>query len=110
MTSTLRQRYGKDKVLLVVSRSDRQAEIGQEDVERAVGAPIRATFPSDYRRALHALNKGIPLTVDNHNDLSGAFVRFAKMLGGIDAKDSKERAAARFSLFGARKGTLQETR
>lgn len=110
IASALRQRYGKEKVMAVVSRSDRHADIGQEDVERAVGAPVTATFPSDYRRALHALNKGVPVTVDNHNDLSGAFVRFAKTLSGIERKDMKERSTARFGIFGSRKGNLQETR
>ncbi|HTM25775.1 MAG TPA: hypothetical protein VL225_11315, partial [Vicinamibacterales bacterium] len=72
---------------------------------------VKFTFPSDYRRALQALNKGIPVTVDNHNELSGAFVRFAKALTGMEKKATKERpAAGRFSLFGARKGTAQETR
>lgn len=110
MASMLRHRYGKDKVMLVLSRSDRQADIGHEDVERAVGAPVTATFPSDYRRALHALNKGIPVTVDNHNDLSGAFMRFTKTLTGLEKKDTKDRQTTRFNIFGARKGTLQETR
>jgi len=110
IATSLRQRYGKDRVTVVVSRSDRLADIAHEDVERAVGSPVKFTFPSDYRRALQALNKGIPVTVDNHNELSGAFVRFAKGLTGVEKKESKERAAARFSIFGARKGTAQETR
>jgi pilus assembly protein CpaE len=110
IASALRHRYGKDKVTVVVSRSDRLADIAHEDVERAVGSPVKFTFPSDYRRALQALNKGVPVTVDNHNDLSSAFVRFAKGLTGVETKEAKERTAARFSIFGARKGTAQETR
>jgi len=110
IATALRQRYGKGKVTVVVSRSDRLADIAHEDVERAVGSPVKFTFPSDYRRALQALNKGLPVTLDNHNELSGAFVRFAKGLTGIEKKESKERTAARFSIFSARKGTAQETR
>jgi pilus assembly protein CpaE len=111
IAGALRHRYGKSKLTVVVSRSDRLADIAHEDVERAVGSPVRFTFPSDYRRALQALNKGIPVTVDNHNELSGAFMRFAKALAGMEKREAKERpAAGRFSLFGARKGTAQETR
>jgi pilus assembly protein CpaE len=111
IATALRHRYGKERVTVVVSRSDRLADIAHEDVERAVGSPVKYTFPSDYRRALQALNKGIPVTVDNHNELSGAFVRFAKSLAGLEKKESKDRpAASRFSLFGTRKGTAQETR
>ena len=61
MAATLRQRYGKGSVMVVVSRSDRRAEIGHEDVERVVGGAMSHTFPSDYRRRSQALNKGRPV-------------------------------------------------
>jgi pilus assembly protein CpaE len=109
MASALRQRYGKEKVTVVVSRADRLNEIGHEDVERAVGAPVRHSFPSDYRRALQALNKGRPLTLDNHNDLSGSFVRFARSLANIEVP-APEKPAARFSLFGNRRPASQESK
>jgi pilus assembly protein CpaE len=102
MASSLRNRYGKDKVIVVVSRTDRLAEIRQEDVERAVGSPVRHSFPSDYRRALEALNKGRPLTLENHNELSGAFVKFAESLAGVE-KPQVERTPGRFGLFGGRR-------
>jgi pilus assembly protein CpaE len=102
MAAALRQRYGKDKLTVVVSRADRLAEIGHEDVERAVGSLVRHSFPSDYRRALQALNKGRPLTMENHNELSSSFVKFARSLAGIE-KPEPERQAGRFSLFGNRK-------
>lgn len=102
MAGSLRQRYGREKLHVVVSRADRLAEIGPEDVSKAVGTPVRHTIPSDYRRALQALNKGQPVTLENHNDLSAAFVHFARSLAGIE-KVEKERPAARFSLFGGRR-------
>jgi pilus assembly protein CpaE len=49
IAGTLRQRYGKDRVKIVISRFDKQAEIGAEDVERVVGSPVKYTVPSDYR-------------------------------------------------------------
>jgi pilus assembly protein CpaE len=83
LAAALRQRYGRNKISLVLSRSDRQADIGEQDVERAVGCEIATTFPSDYRVALQALNKGRPLALDNHSELSGAFQRFAFELAGV---------------------------
>jgi pilus assembly protein CpaE len=100
MAAALHRRYGRDKVEVVLSRSDRQADIGHTDVERAVGAPIAFTFPSDYRAALQALNKGRPLALDNHNDLSDAFKRFAHSLAGVRAE--RPAATARTGLFGRR--------
>ena len=78
---------------------------GHEDVERAVGSSVEHSFPSDYRRALQALNKGTPVTVDNHNELAGSFSKFARALAGIEkAPAGTKKPAARFSLFGTRKG------
>ena len=110
MAATLRQRYGKDKLSVVVSRADRLAEIRHEDVERAVGLTVRHSFPSDYRRALEALNKGRPLTLENHNELSGAFVKFAESLAGIEKKAPVDRMPARFGLFGSRRAVPQESK
>jgi pilus assembly protein CpaE len=97
LATALRQRYGRDKVKIVVSRSDRQADIGHADMERAIGSQIVHTFPSDYRLALHALNKGRPIALDNHNDLSASFNRFASQLAGI--KPERE-PAPRAGLLG----------
>jgi Flp pilus assembly CpaE family ATPase len=88
---------------------DRLAEIGQDDVERAVGASVKHTFPSDYRRALQALNKGMPITIEKHNELAGSFVDFARSLAGIE-RAPKEKQGSRFSLFGGRKASGQESR
>jgi len=96
MAAALHQRYGRDKVAVVVSRSDRQADIGYADVERTVGARISHTFPSDYREALQALNRGRPLALDNHNELSASFKHFALQLAGL----RPERPAARTGLLG----------
>jgi len=82
LASTLRERYGRGKVGLVLSRSDGQADIGQADVEKAAGCAVVCAFPSDYRMALQALNKGRPLALENHNELSAALKRFAYQLAG----------------------------
>ena len=103
MAGTLRQRYGKDKLTVVMSRADRLAEIGHEDVERAVGSAVKHSFPSDYRRALQALNKGRPITLENHNELSSSFIKFARALAGIEKSQPDRAAGGRFSLFGGRK-------
>ena len=99
MAATLRQRYGQHRLNLVLTRTDRQAEIGYEDVQRAVGLEVRQTFPSDYRLALYAMNKGRPVVMDNHNQLSGAFKTFARELGSVpgEVEEPKRRTG---SVFG----------
>jgi pilus assembly protein CpaE len=80
LAATLRQRYGKDRLSVVVSRLDQLSEIGQDDVERVLGSPVAHTFPSNYRLALQALNTGRPVVLDNHNRLSAALTDFAHRL------------------------------
>jgi pilus assembly protein CpaE len=100
MAASLRQRYGQGRLNLVLTRTDRRAEIGHEDVERTVGIDLRYTFPSDYRLALQAMNKGRPIVLDNHNELSGAFSTFARELAGFrKAQDQKPKSGSVFGLL-----------
>jgi pilus assembly protein CpaE len=110
IAAAMRQRYGKERVTVVLSRADRLADIGHEDVERAVGSTVKHSFPSDYRRALQALNRGTPVTLENHNELAGSLVEFARALAGIEKPERVAKTAGRFSLFGSRKGPSQESR
>jgi pilus assembly protein CpaE len=91
MASALRSRYRKAKVMTVINRTDRRSEIGQQDIERAVGGAISFQVPSDYRRALHAIHKGRPLALDNHNELSASFKALAQELAGVKRERSAER-------------------
>jgi Flp pilus assembly CpaE family ATPase len=59
---------------------------------------VRHTFPSNYRLAVDAMNKGRPLVVENHNKLAGALVGFAKTLAGV--KSAPEPAETRSGLLG----------
>jgi pilus assembly protein CpaE len=83
MAATMRQRYGKERVQIVISRYDTVAEIGQEDIERATGGAVQHRFPSNYRLAVNAMNRGQPIVIENHNKLASAFVGFARSLAGI---------------------------
>lgn len=99
IATTLRQRYGKDHVQVVVSRFDSASPIAQEDVERVVGGSVRHLIPSDYRRALEALNRGCPIVLENHNKLSGSLVGFADRLAGV-VPQKKEEPEKPGSIFG----------
>jgi pilus assembly protein CpaE len=101
MAAALRQRYGKGRVTVVVSRYDEEAEIGRKDIELVMGGPIAEIFPSNYRLAIDALNRGRPLVLDNHNKLAHSYARFARALTGQSAGTAPERPA---SLFGRLSG------
>jgi pilus assembly protein CpaE len=98
LSAALRQRYGKDRLTVVVSRFDQQAEIGTADVERVLGSPVADTFPSNYRIALEALNSGRPVVLDNHNKLAAALSGFARSLVQTDEEPAAKRKQT--SIFG----------
>ncbi|HJZ77047.1 MAG TPA: AAA family ATPase [Vicinamibacterales bacterium] len=98
LASTLRDRYGRDRVLVIVSRFDKAAEIGQSDIEKVVASKVQHMLPSDYRLALQALNNGRPLALDNHNKLAAGFRSLAKGLAKIDPEP--QRTETSVSLFG----------
>jgi pilus assembly protein CpaE len=100
MAATLRQRYGQSRLHLVLTRTDRRAEIGHEDVERTVGVEIAHTFPSDYRLALQGMNKGRPLVLDAQHELSKAFTAFARDLAGVRVPSERVEKVRAGGLFG----------
>ena len=97
IAASLRQRYGSERVTVIVNRVDTHAEIRREDVEKVVGTRVIHLVPSDYRMALRALNKGRPLALDNHNQLSASFTALARDLAGVETKKSeRERPSSSF--------------
>ena len=81
-----------------MSRSDKQAEISQGDIEKVVASKVKHMLPSDYRLALQALNNGRPLALDNHNKLAAGFRSLAKELAKIEPEPKRNEAGG--SLFG----------
>ena len=100
IATALRLRYGKDRVSVVLNRSDRQAEIGIEDVQTAVGGPIKHVFPSDYRQAVDALNHGRPLVMEGKAALASAFQAYARDLAGAKAAVTDAAAKKPSGLLG----------
>ena len=98
--AALRDRYGPDQVQIVVNRYDRDADIPSEELERAVGGPISHRFPSNYRVAIAALNKGRPLVTDNHNKLAASLAAYGRALSGVATDGHPDQGARSGSLFG----------
>jgi pilus assembly protein CpaE len=105
VASALSRRYSREKVSVVVSRFDKHSDIGPDDIEQAVHAPLSFTFPSDYRLALQALNAGRPLVLDGSSKLATAVLEFTKTLNGDIAPEPA--AAAKSGSLRARIGALR---
>jgi len=95
-------RYAREKVSVVVSRFDKSADIGTEDIEQAVHTPLRFMFPSDYWLALQALNAGRPFVLDGSSKLASAVLAFARELSGEAPREAvPSKSSAMFSRFSA---------
>jgi pilus assembly protein CpaE len=103
MGAALGSRYPDTKVSTIINRTDGKAEIGQRDVERAVGSTIGHLFPNDYRRALTAMHQGRPLALDNHNQLSASLTTLARELAGLpESKRERPQGGFKALLSGRR--------
>jgi len=103
MGAALGSRYPTVKVSTIINRTDGKAEIGQRDVEKAVGTTIGHLLPDDYRRALTAMHKGRPLALDNHNQLSASLTTLARELAGLpEPKGDRTQSGFRGFLSGRR--------
>jgi pilus assembly protein CpaE len=104
MAAVLRQRHGAPRVKVVINRFDKAAEIASEDLEHAVGGRVGFKFPSNYRLAIDAVNKGRPVVVDNHNKLAAAFASYARSLAQVSAPAGPaDRSAGLFGRFTVRR-------
>ena len=102
--AAFRERHGASRVRVVINRYDTTAEIASHDLEHAVGSGVGFKFPSNYRLAIDALNKGRPVVVDNHNKLASAFASYARSLAQVSAPESNdERSAGLFGRFSVRR-------
>jgi pilus assembly protein CpaE len=101
LTAMLRQRCGAQRVKLAISRFDTESEIGRADVERVLGGTINFTFPSDYRAAVGALNKGEPLVSAMAGKLAVSFDDAARELAGLPLTS---RDTVKTGLFGRMSG------
>jgi len=97
LVARLRQRYGSDRIELLVNRSDQQSEISLADIEKAVNAKVKHVFPSDYKPAITAANQGQPLARSTQGRLPASFHSFVRVLTGRE-KAAPEPASGR--LFG----------
>jgi pilus assembly protein CpaE len=77
LAKVLRQKYGSQKLGMVISRFDAGADIRPEDIQKAVGLPVWGLLPADYRRVVAAANLGKPLVSDSGNRVTPVIKQLA---------------------------------
>jgi pilus assembly protein CpaE len=61
----LRQRYGSQRLKVLINRYDKNSTVSSKDVARVIGEPIAHVILSDYRVAVEAVNLGRPIVLDD---------------------------------------------
>ncbi len=91
LVARLRQKYGSDRISLLVNRSDKHSDISLADIEKAVNARVKHVFPSEYKSALAAANQGQPLARNTDTRLAASFHELVRSLTAPErtADDSK---------------------
>ena len=98
LVQMLRERYDPDNIRLLLSRTDRQADIDSREIERVTGLSIACAFPSEYRTAVHALHTGRPFVLERQRGLAQSIDQFAVRL----SRGGPGEAPHREGLFGRR--------
>jgi pilus assembly protein CpaE len=65
IVATLRQRYGSQRLRVVINRYDKDGPVSAKDIAKVVGEPVVCQIPSDYRVAAEAINVGRPIVSDD---------------------------------------------
>ncbi|HET9267473.1 MAG TPA: AAA family ATPase [Vicinamibacterales bacterium] len=63
--ATLRQRYGSQRLRVVINRYDKNGPVSAKDIAKVVGEPVACQIPSDYRAAAEAINVGRPIVSED---------------------------------------------
>jgi len=103
LVANLRQRYGSERIGLLVNRSDRTSEISLEDIEKAVNTKVKHVLPSDYKAALAAINKGEPLVRSTQGKLTTALQGLSRTLIGQEARPTDPDAGGLFGWLAPRR-------
>jgi Flp pilus assembly CpaE family ATPase len=97
LASALQQRYGRERLQVLINRFDERAEIAQRDVERVTGLPVKHLLPNHYAAAVGSQTAGRPLVIDGGSKLSASLKAFTRAIAGLP---EPEGARERTGLFG----------
>lgn len=73
--------YEREKVMLVLNRVDRNANISPSDIEKTLKHPVEAVIPTDERTVMFSVNQGVPFVLrEPSKPVSSALIQFVDRL------------------------------
>jgi len=114
----LEEGAGRDRVRLVLNRYKKIPGFNDEDVEKATNCKLLWKLPNNYQMVSPAIDKGVPVTFQDNQDISRAFRALAATLvdasatveGSLDLsyqhdrQDTKKKAVGRLLISPIRAG------
>jgi pilus assembly protein CpaE len=76
----LEEGAGRDRVRLVLNRYKKIPGFNDEDVEKATNCKLLWKLPNNYQLVSPAIDKGVPVTFQDNQDISRAFRALAATL------------------------------
>ena len=86
--ATLRQRFGSQRLRLVINRYDKRASVSAQDVAMVTREPVAWMVPNDFHVAVEAINSGKPFTLQD-GKLAAAVRQFAAELTNADTSANR---------------------
>jgi len=93
----LGEAFGSARVRLVLNRFRKIPGFSDNEVESATRLKVVMRIPSQFQLVAGCIDRGIPVSQQNHSDLSKSYHELASLLVGQQPVVQKRRA---FSLFG----------
>jgi pilus assembly protein CpaE len=67
--------YDKNKIRLILNRSNAKTRISIDDVEKLLGEPFYHILPNDFRAASRSIKEGVPLVLRSEGSELGDALR-----------------------------------
>jgi pilus assembly protein CpaE len=88
LAAAARERRDLDSIRAVLNRYDDRAALDNTDIEDALGLPVAARIPSDYRAVADAASRMQPLVTSKHR-VGRSIAQFARELARVPADDER---------------------
>lgn len=86
--------YAREKLHVVVNRSEKGGEITVVDVQKALGIPVDLEVPNSFAAVAHAINHGVPILKSAPRD------PVSRALTGLADRLAPQEAARKRGWFG----------
>jgi pilus assembly protein CpaE len=87
------------KMQVVINRYDSSAAVSLEQIEKAIGQPVRIAVPNNYAELMRAMNSGTPVPPERRTDFSSQIRKWVSSLVPTTASNNGDEPKRKFALW-----------